>query len=41
MSRATLESRKGKANPIMAFVNTEEILDSIERHAAKQGMKLA
>jgi spore photoproduct lyase len=32
--------RKGNANPITAFVNIEEILDSIERHAAKQGMKL-
>jgi spore photoproduct lyase family protein len=32
--------RKGNANPITAFVNTEEILGSIERHAAKQGMKL-
>jgi spore photoproduct lyase len=32
--------RKGNANPITTFVNIEEILDSIERHAAKQGMKL-
>src|SRR3712207_8737648 len=32
--------RKGNANPITAFVNIEEILGSIERHAAKQGMKL-
>jgi spore photoproduct lyase len=32
--------RKGNANPITAFVNIEEILDSIERHAAKRGMKL-
>jgi len=32
--------RKGNANPITAFVNIQEILDSIERHAAKQGMKL-
>jgi spore photoproduct lyase len=31
--------RKGNANPITAFVNIEEIVDSIERHAAKQGMK--
>src|ERR671916_2084403 len=32
--------RKGNANPITAFVNIEDILGSIERHAAKQGMKL-
>ncbi len=32
--------RKGNANPVTAFVNIEEILGSIERHAAKQGMKL-
>jgi spore photoproduct lyase len=32
--------RKGNANPITAFVNVEEIADSITRHAAKQGMKL-
>jgi len=32
--------RKGSANPITTFVNIEEISDSIERHAAKQGMKL-
>ncbi len=32
--------RKGNANPITAFVNIEEIVNSIERHAAKQGMKL-
>src|ERR671916_2471481 len=32
--------RKGNANPITAFVNIEEIMGSIERHAAKQGMKL-
>jgi len=31
--------RKGNANPVTAFVNIEEIVDSIERHAAKQGMK--
>ena len=31
--------RKGSANPITTFVNIEEIVDSIERHAAKQGMK--
>jgi spore photoproduct lyase len=31
--------RKGNANPITAFVNIEEIVDSIERHAPKQGMK--
>ena len=32
--------RKGYANPVTAFVNVEEILASIERHASKQGMKL-
>jgi spore photoproduct lyase len=32
--------RKGKANPITTFVNSEEILSTVERHAAKQGMKL-
>jgi spore photoproduct lyase len=32
--------RKGNANPITTFVNIEEIVGSIERHAAKQGMKL-
>jgi spore photoproduct lyase family protein len=32
--------RKGNANPITAFVNVEEIMNSIARHAAKQGMKL-
>lgn len=32
--------RKGYANPITAFVNVEEILASIERHASRQGMKL-
>jgi spore photoproduct lyase family protein len=32
--------RKGNANPITVFVNIEEIVGSIERHAAKQGMKL-
>lgn len=32
--------RKGYANPITTFVNTKELLGSIERHAAKQGMKL-
>jgi spore photoproduct lyase len=31
--------RKGQANPITTFVNVEEILASIERHAHKQGMK--
>jgi spore photoproduct lyase len=31
---------KGNANPITTFVNIEEIVVSIERHAAKQGMKL-
>src|SRR3712207_3794063 len=32
--------RKGNANPITTFVNIEEIVGSIERHAAEQGMKL-
>jgi spore photoproduct lyase len=32
--------RKGNANPITAFVNIEDILGSIERHAGKRGMKL-
>ena len=32
--------RKGNANPITTFVNIEEVSSSIERHAAKQGMKL-
>ncbi len=32
--------RKGHANPITAFVNMEEILGTVERHAAKQGIKL-
>ena len=32
--------RKGNANPVTTFVNIEEILGSIEKHAAKQGMKL-
>jgi spore photoproduct lyase len=32
--------RKGNANPITTFVNIEEIVTSIERHAARQGMKL-
>ena len=32
--------RKGYANPITTFVNTEEILGALERHVAKQGMKL-
>jgi spore photoproduct lyase family protein len=32
--------RKGYANPISAFVNIEKIGAAIERHAAKQGMKL-
>jgi spore photoproduct lyase len=32
--------RKGYANPVTTFVNVEEILVSIERHASKQGMKL-
>ncbi len=31
--------RKGYANPITAFVNVEEIVGSVERHAAKQGFK--
>ena len=32
--------RKGNANPITTFVNSEEILGAVECHAAKQGMKL-
>ena len=32
--------RKGFANPITTFVNIEQISASIEKHAAKQGMKL-
>ncbi len=32
--------RKGYANPITTFVNIGEILGAVERHAAKQGMKL-
>jgi spore photoproduct lyase len=35
-----LARRKGHAHPITAFVNIDEIVSSIERHAAKQGMKL-
>jgi spore photoproduct lyase family protein len=31
--------RKGYANPITVFVNIEQILRHIERHAGKQGMK--
>ena len=31
--------RKGYANPITTFVNIEEISASVERHAARQGMK--
>ena len=32
--------RKGYANPISTFVNVEQVARAIERHAAKQGMKL-
>jgi spore photoproduct lyase len=32
--------RKGFANPITVFVNNDEILASLARHAAKQGSKL-
>jgi spore photoproduct lyase family protein len=32
--------RKGYANPITTFVNIEQIKRYLERHAAKQGMKL-
>ena len=32
--------RKGYANPITVFVNIEQILGYLERHAARQGMKL-
>ena len=31
--------RKGFANPITAFVNIEEIMGAVERHAGKQGQK--
>lgn len=31
--------RKGYANPITTFVNAEEIMGAVERHAAKQGFK--
>ncbi len=33
--------RKGSANPISAFVNIEQILAAIERHASHQGLKPA
>ncbi len=33
--------RKGSANPISAFVNIEQILAVIERHASQQGLKPA
>jgi spore photoproduct lyase family protein len=32
--------RKGNANPITTFVNVDEILGAVERHATEQGMKL-
>lgn len=32
--------RKGFANPVSTFVNIEQIMAAIERHAARQGMKL-
>lgn len=32
--------RKGYANPVTTFVNIEDICAGIERHAAKQGVKL-
>jgi spore photoproduct lyase len=32
--------RKGYANPITAFVNIDDILGSVERHASRQGIKL-
>jgi spore photoproduct lyase family protein len=32
--------RKGYANPITLFVNIEQILRHVQRHAAKQGIKL-
>jgi spore photoproduct lyase len=32
--------RKGYANPISVFVNIEQILRHLERHAAKQGIKV-
>ena len=31
--------RKGYANPITTFVNADEVLGAVERHAAKQGFK--
>ena len=31
--------RKGYANPITTFVNAQEIMEAIERHATKQGFK--
>ena len=31
--------RKGHANPITTFVNPDEVLGAVERHAAKQGFK--
>ncbi|HEV2741817.1 MAG TPA: spore photoproduct lyase family protein [Rubrobacter sp.] len=31
--------RKGYANPITTFVNSDEVLGAVERHAAKQGFK--
>jgi spore photoproduct lyase family protein len=31
--------RKGYANPITTFVNSDEVLDAVERHAAGQGFK--
>jgi spore photoproduct lyase family protein len=33
--------RKGFANPITLFVNIEQIIGYLERHAAKQGMKMS
>lgn len=32
--------RKGYANPISVFVNTERVLGTLERHVHKQGLKL-
>lgn len=32
--------RKGYANPISVFVNIEQIMNYLKRHAAKQGMKM-
>ena len=33
--------RKGFANPITAFVNIEQVIATIRRHVARQGVKPA